>query len=113
MQRERIEYIEQSGEYKYSILNKSNSNYLFFPCGLTYQHKFDEEGHNLTLRMNGSVTRSAIPIDYHKTYTLPTPYERAFVMDYVSTNIPINARVDYNLPYSKNGELGMGINAGG
>jgi len=111
-ERERIEYIEQSGEYKYSIENKSNSNYLFLPYGLNYQHKFDEEGHNLTLRMNGSITRSALPIDYHKIYTLPSPYERAFVMDYVSTNIPINARVDYNLPYSKNGEFGMGINAG-
>ena len=33
-ERERIEYIEQSGEYKYSIVNKSNSNYLFLPYGL-------------------------------------------------------------------------------
>ena len=48
MQRERIEYIEQSGEYKYSIVNKSNSNYLFLPYGLNYQHKFDEEGHKRT-----------------------------------------------------------------
>ena len=76
-ERERVEYIEQSGEYKYSIENKSNSNYLFLPYGLNYQHKFDEEGHNLTLRMNGSITRSALPIDYHKIYTLPSPYERA------------------------------------
>ncbi len=111
-ERERIEYIEQSGEYKYSILNKSRQNYLFLPFGLNYQHKFDEEGHNLTFRMNGSVNRMALPVDYHKTYTLPTPYERAFVMDYVSTNIPISARVEYDLPYSKNGDFGMGINAG-
>ena len=111
-ERERIEYLNQSGEYKYSILNKSKHNFLYLPLGLNYQHKFNEEGHNLTFRLNCSINRTVLPIDYHKTYTLPTPYERAFVMDYVTSNTPINGNVDYNLPYSKNGEFGMGVNAG-
>ena len=110
-ERERIEYLDQSGEYKYSILNKSKQNYLFLPLGLNYQHKFIEEGHNLSFRLNGSLNRTKLPIDYHKTYTLPAPYERAFVMDYVMSNTPISGNVDYNLPYSKNGEFGIGINA--
>ena len=111
-ERERIEYLDQSGEYKYSILNKSKNNFLFLPIGLNYQHKFDEEGHNLSFRLNGSISRTTLPIEYHKTYTLPTPYERAFIMDYATSNTPITGNVDYNLPYSKNGEFGMGINAG-
>ena len=110
-ERERIEYLDQSGEYKYSILNKSKNNYLFLPLGLNYQHKFDEEGHNLSFRLNGILNRTTLPIDYHKTYTSPTLYERAFVMDYATSNTPISGNVDYNLPYSKNGEFGIGINA--
>ena len=110
-ERERIEYLEQSGDYQYQIITKSNSNYLYLPFGLNYRHLFNEEGHNLSLRVNGSLNRYAIPIDYHKTFTSPAPYERVFVNDYVTSNVPISANVDYNLPYSKDGEIGLGINA--
>ena len=110
-ERERVEYLEQSGDYQYSILTKSRNNYLYLPFGLNYRHLFNEEGHNISLRWNGSLNRYAIPIDYHKTFTSPVPYERVFVNDYAYTNIPISANVDYNLPYSQNGEIGLGINA--
>ena len=110
-ERERVEYLEQSGDYQYSILTKSRSNYMYLPFGLNYRHLFNEEGHNLSLRLNGSLNRYAIPIYYHKTFTSPMPYERAFVNDYSTTNIPISANVDYNLPYSQNGEFGLGLNA--
>ncbi len=110
-ERERIEYIEQSGDYKYSIINKSKHNYLFLPIGFNYRHNFDEEGHNFVIRLNGSLNRTSLPIDYRKTYTSPAPYERAFVMHYSVTNTPLSGNVDYNLPYSKNGEFGIGVDA--
>ena len=108
-ERERTEYLEQSGFYKYVFVNKSNSNYLFLNSGLYYQHRFNEEGHNLTARLNGVWNRSVVPLEDRTTYTLPTPRERVFQMDYLSSNAPISAKVDYNLPYSKNGEFSMGL----
>ena len=110
-ERERVEFLEQSGDYHYSILTKTNSSSLYLPFGLNYRHLFDEEGHNLSFRLNGSVNRYAVPIDYHKTYSSPVPYERVFVNDFVNDNNLISGIVDYNLPYSKNGEFGLGVNA--
>ena len=108
-ERERTEYMEQAGIYKYMFVNNSNSNYLYLNGGFRYQHKFNEEGHNLTARMNGFLNRQAMPLEDHTTYTLPSPRERVFKMDYLSSNAPISANVDYNLPYSKNGEFSMGL----
>ena len=109
-ERERTEYLEQTGFYKYLISNVSKSNYLYLNSGLYYQHKFDEEGHNLTFRVNGTWNRNVVPLEDHTTYTLPAPRERVFTMDYHYSNVPVSANVDYNLPYSKNGEFSMGLN---
>lgn len=108
-ERERTEYMEQAGIYKYEFVNNSNSNYLYLNAGLRYQHKFNEEGHNLTARLNGNLNRSALPLENHTTYTLPSPRERVFTMDFLTSNVPVSVNVDYNLPYSKNGEFSMGL----
>ena len=109
-ERERNEYLEQAGYYQYVFVNNTYTNYLFLYSGLYYQHKFNEEGHNLTARFNGSWNRNAVPLDNRTTYTLPSPRERIFKMDYLTSNTPLTAIVDYNLPYSTNGEISMGIN---
>ena len=109
-ERERTEYLEQAGYYKYLITNTSYTNYLYLNSGLYYRHKFDEEGHNLTVRLNGDWNRNIVPLEDHTIYTLPAPRERVFKMDYLYSNVPVSANVDYNLPYSKNGEFSMGLN---
>ncbi len=109
-ERERTEYLEQAGFYKYLITNTSNSNYLYLNSGLYYQHKFNEEGQNLTFRLNGTWNRNAMFLEDHTDYTLPAPREWVFTMDYLYSNAPISANVDYNLPYSKNGEFSVGLN---
>ena len=110
VERERIEYLEQAGTYKYMFVNNSNSNYLYLNSGLYYQHKFDEEGHNLTTRLNGVWNRSVVPLKDRTIYTLPSARERIFQMDFLSSNAPVSINVDYNLPYSKNGAFSMGLN---
>ena len=109
-ERERTEYLEQAGYYQYEFVNNAYTNYLFLYSGLYYQHKFNETGHNLTARFNGSWNRNAVPLEDRTTYTLPSPRERIFTMDYLTSNAPLSAKVDYNLPYSTNGEVNLGIN---
>jgi hypothetical protein len=109
-ERERTEFMEQAGTYQYVFVDHSYTNYLFFSSGLYYQHKFNEEGHNLTVRANGNWNRNAVPLEDRTTYTLPSPREDAFRMDYLMSNVPISANIDYNLPYSKNGAFSMGLN---
>ena len=108
-ERERTEYLEQAGTYQYVFVNNAYSNYLFLYSGLYYQHKFNDEGHNLTIRANGNWNRNTMPLEDHTTYTLPEPRETFLRMDYLSSTTPISANVDYNLPYSNNGEFSMGL----
>ncbi len=109
-ERERTEFMEQAGTYQYVFVNHSYTNYLFFSSGLYYQYKFNEEGHHLTVRANGNWNRNAVPLEDRTTYTLPSPREDAFRMDYIMSNVPLSANIDYNLPYSKNGSFSMGLN---
>ena len=109
-ERKRTEFIEQAGTYEYVFVDQSYTNYLFFSSGLYYQHRFNEEGHNLTVRTNGNWNRNAVPLEDHTTYTLPSPREDVFRMDYLMSSVPLSANIDYNLPYSKNGEFSMGLN---
>ena len=109
-ERERTEFLEQAGTYQYVFVNNAHFKNLFLYSGLYYQHRFNEEGHNLTIRANGNWNRNAMPLEHHNTYTLPAHREEFFRMDYLSSSTPITANVDYNLPYSKNGEFSMGIN---
>ena len=109
-ERKRTEFMEQAGTYEYVFVDHSYTNYLFFSSGLYYQHKFNEEGHNLTVRANGNWNRNAVPLEDRTTYTLPAPREDAFRMDYHMSSVPLSANIDYNLPYSKNGEFSLGLN---
>lgn len=109
-ERERTEYLEQAGTYHYVFTNEANSNYLYLNSSLSHRHKFNEEGHNLTTRLYSLVNRNAVPLEDHTVYTLPSPRERVFTMDYLSSKSAVSANVDYNLPYSKNGEFSIGLN---
>lgn len=109
-ERKRTEFMEQAGTYEFVFVNQSYTNYLFFSSGLYYQHRFNEGGHNLTVRANGNWNRNAVPLEDRTTYTLPSPREDAFRMDYLMSNVPLSANIDYNLPYSKNGEFSVGLN---
>ena len=108
--RERTEYLEQAGTYQYTFVNKANSNYLYLNSGLSYKHKFNDKGHNLTSRLYGFWSHNTVPLEDHTIYTLPSPRERIFIMDYLSSKAAVSANVDYNLPYSKNGEFSIGLN---
>ncbi|MCR5013928.1 MAG: outer membrane beta-barrel protein [Bacteroidales bacterium] len=109
-ERKRTEFMEQAGTYEYVFVDHSHTNYLFLNSGLYYQHKFNEEGHNLSVRANGNWNRNAVPLEDRTTYTLPSPREDAFRMDYLMSSVPLSANIDYNLPYSKNGEISLGLN---
>ena len=108
-ERERTEFLEQAGTYQYVFVNNAYSNYLYLSTGLYYQHKFNDEGHNLTVRANGNLNRNVVPLEDHTTYTLPYPHETFLKMDFLSSSFPLSANVDYNLPYSKNGEFSAGL----
>ena len=91
--------------------NAWNRNY-FANGGVYYQHKFDDNGHNLSVSVNamgwgggngGTITRA-----------FTQPYEYKKVMQQVSNYSSFGAEgeIVYNRPYSENGEIAVGYTVG-
>ncbi|MCR4828289.1 MAG: TonB-dependent receptor family protein [Bacteroidales bacterium] len=85
------------------------SNY-FGMGGVDYTKKFDNEGHNLRLGINGRISRNNSKEWYEREYTTYTDLNenRYLLSDQHSRGGSFFAR--YNRPYSKQGELSYGLN---
>ena len=61
------EYMQDSGMYHYKTYGNSDGMGNFFNGGLLYLHKFNNEGHNISLRMTGNIS-NGYSNNYHKKY---------------------------------------------
>ncbi|MBR0323061.1 MAG: TonB-dependent receptor, partial [Bacteroidales bacterium] len=104
----RHEYMQDSGMYHYKTYGNSDGMGNFFNGGLQYLHKFNNEGHNISLRMTGNIS-NGYSNNYHKKY-----YETQTWMDVDYRELSSHkdfgygVNLDYTLPYSENGEIGIG-----
>lgn len=104
----RHEYMQDSGMYHYKTYGNSDGMGNFFNGGLLYLHKFNNEGHNISLRMTGNIS-NGYSNNYHKKY-----YETQTWMDVDYRELSSHkdfgygVNLDYTLPYSENGEIGIG-----
>ncbi|MBO5957050.1 MAG: TonB-dependent receptor [Bacteroidales bacterium] len=104
----RHEFLQEAGMYHYTTEGTDESLNQFYHAGLQYMHKFNNEGHNISLRMTGNMsngysnsynkqifeTQTWMDVDYRK------------IADYNDMGYGVN--IDYSLPYSENGEIGLG-----
>ena len=104
----RHEYMQDSGMYHYKTYGNSDGMGNFFNGGLQYLHKFNNEGHNISLRMTGNIS-NGYSNNYQKKY-----YETQTWMDVDYRELSSHkdfgygVNLDYTLPYSENGEIGIG-----
>lgn len=104
----RHEYMQDSGMYHYETYGNSDGLNQFYHAGLQYMHKFNNEGHNISLRMTGNLS-NGYSNDYNKqTYETQTWMNVDYreLTDYNDVGYGVN--LDYSLPYSENGEIGLG-----
>ncbi len=104
----RHEFLQEAGMYHYTTEGKDEGLNQFYHAGLQYMHKFNNEGHNISLRMTGNMangysnsynkqifeTQTWMDVDYRK------------IADFNDMGYGVN--IDYSLPYSENGEIGLG-----
>ena len=104
----RHEFLQEAGMYHYTTEGKDEGLKQFYHAGLQYMHKFNNEGHNISLRMTGNMsngysnsynkqifeTQTWMDVDYRK------------IADFNDMGYGVN--IDYSLPYSENGEIGLG-----
>lgn len=87
----------------------------FGHLGADWTKKFDNEGHNLRLSLNGRFSRNASDEYYSRDYTTYTltpaaaDEERYLMTRNYNYGIDFDAR--YNRPYSQDGELSYGLRA--
>ena len=104
----RHEYMQDAGMYHYTTEGKSDGLNQFYHAGLQYMHKFNNEGHNISLRMNGNLSNGYSNQYNKRTYETQTwmnvDYQE--LSEYNDFGYGLN--LDYSLPYSENGEIGIG-----
>ena len=104
----RHEYMQDSGMYHYKTYGNSDGMGNFFNGGLLYLHKFNNEGHNISLRMTGNIS-NGYSNNYHKKYYETQTWMDVDYRELSSHNdFGYGVNLDYTLPYSENGEIGIG-----
>ena len=106
-------YLPADSLLAYNIGDTSSGDNLFAHAGMDYTKKFDNEGHNLRLGVNGRVSRNSDDEYYNRHYTvysLPGQDEERLLLTR-SHNYGVNLDARYNRPYSKDGELSYGLRA--
>lgn len=104
----RHEYMQDAGMYHYTTEGTSKGLNQFYHAGLQYLHKFNNEGHNISLRMNGNLSNGYSNQYNKRTYETQTwmnvDYQE--LSEYNDFGYGLN--LDYSLPYSDKGEIGIG-----
>lgn len=96
----------------YYTLSDATGNFTGFNGGAEYQHLFNKEGHNITFSLNGGYWGGRNNSTNARTYFNPDgSVER--LTGYRNNNrfgdFNYDANIDYNLPYIKGGEIGLGV----
>ena len=104
----RHEYMQDAGMYHYTTEGTSKGLNQFYHAGLQYMHKFNNEGHNISLRMNGNLSNGYSNQYNKRIYETQTwmnvDYQE--LSEYNDFGYGLN--LDYSLPYSDKGEIGIG-----
>jgi outer membrane receptor protein involved in Fe transport len=91
--------------------NGRNSQY-FANYGLYYQHKFNNEGHNLSVSVNGMSFGGREDGEATRKFTLPMDYTRVLRQNSSYHSTGVEGEIVYNRPYSENGEISVGYTIG-
>ncbi|MBQ6304989.1 MAG: TonB-dependent receptor [Bacteroidales bacterium] len=94
--------------------NTTNSNDMrsvFGNLGADYTKKFDNEGHNLRIGLNGRISTNHGEEFYNRMYDVYTDLDEHRYMLSRTYDYGGSLDVRYNRPYSKDGELSYGLRA--
>ena len=87
-----------------------NRNY-FANGGLYYMHKFNNEGHNLSVSLSGMGFGGANGGDVDRIFTSPTDHILKMRQENSYYSTGVEGEIIYNHPYSEKGEFAVGINS--
>ena len=101
----RHEYVNDIGEYYYTINSDKRENTLFGSAGLLFQHRFARQGEQLTLSLNSDFDCGDTGATDIRNYLQNSSLDRDIYIINHFNEAGWNVKAEYVLPYSKNGEL--------
>ena len=108
----RTEYLDNPGNYDNTTLSLSNNMNYGGYGGIDFTHKFNNEGHRLSVNFNGNFWGYNGDTKRECTY----PFQPQMSYNEHTWHKMFDGSgslgVDYSLPYSKNGEIEMGLEYG-
>ena len=109
----RNEYYPTGIEYNHYYTNTdATGNFTGFNGGAEYQHLFNNEGHNITFSLNGGYWGGSNNSINERAYFYPDGSVQrltGYRNDNHFGDFNYDANIDYNIPYIKNGEIGLGV----
>lgn len=105
----RREYAIVDSEYKYSTFSDNQSNSYNMSGNVMYQCKFNNSGHYLRTNLGANMYNSLQNGCYERDYLTQNELDKTTLSTDKDKNYGLDAKIDYSYPYSKNGELSLGI----
>ena len=109
----RNEYYPDGIEYNHYYTNTdATGSFAGFNGGAEYQHLFNNEGHNITFSLNGGYWGGSNNSINERAYFYPDGSVQrltGYRNDNHFGDFNYDANIDYNIPYIKNGEIGLGV----
>ena len=105
----RNEYIHEVGTYDYTITNRGNEGVLFGTAGAYFQHRFNDEGHNLSVNFSSEFDFGNVQHSEIREFVAQDNLNRDILKTDRFTDIGWDAKVDYNLPLAKTSDLYLGF----
>ncbi len=96
----------------YYTMTDATGDFMGFNGGAEYQHLFNNEGHNITFSLNGGYWGGHDNSTNARTYFNPDGSVQrlsGYRNNYRYGDFNYDANIDYNLPYIKGGEIGLGV----
>jgi len=84
----------------------------FVNGGLYYQHKFNDEGHSLSVSIDAMGWGGGDGGEVNRTFTSPNNYRKIMRQESQYSSFGAEGEIIYNRPYSENGEVSVGYSFG-
>ena len=84
----------------------------FVNGGLYYQHKFDNDGHNLSVSIDAMGWGSGDGGEVTRSFTSPYTYRKIMRQESQFSSFGAEGEIIYNRPYSEDGEVSVGYTFG-
>ena len=109
---EREEFLPNPLLTAYTEGSNAYDRHFFANGGLYYQHKFDNNGHNLSVSVDGMGWGGGNGGDVERRFTSPTEYTHRYRQENSDSYTGVEGEVVYTRPYSENGEISVGYTVG-